>query len=59
VRRGSVVNEVYEHASIPATVTEWLLPAFAGPRTDRESRARTFLRLLSEPLMRADGPDFV
>ena len=59
VRRGTVVNEVYEHASIPATVTEWLLPGFAGPRTDREAKARTFLHLLSEPLMRADGPDFV
>ena len=59
VRKGSVVNEVYEHASIPATVTEWLLRPFTGPRTDRESKARTFLHLLSEPLMRADGPDFV
>ena len=59
VKKGTVINDVYEHASIPATATEWLLPAFAGPRTDRETKARTFLHLLSEPAMRADGPDFV
>jgi phospholipase C len=59
VKKGTVVNDVYEHASIPATVTEWLLPTFAGQRTDREARARTFLHLLSAPAMRADGPDFV
>jgi phospholipase C len=59
VTRGLVVNDVYEHASIPATATEWLFPGFAGPRTDRETKARTFLHLLSEPVMRTDGPDFV
>ena len=59
VTKGTVVNDVYEHASIPATVTEWLLTGFAGPRTDRETKARTFLHLLSEPVMRTDGPNFV
>jgi phospholipase C len=59
VTKGRVVNEVYEHASIPATATEWLLPGFDGPRTERETKARTFLHLLSEPLMRTDGPNFV
>jgi phospholipase C len=59
VTKGSVVNDVYEHASIPATVTDWLLQGFAGPRTDRETKARTFLKLLSEPAMRSDGPNFV
>jgi phospholipase C len=59
VSKGRVVNEVYEHASIPATATSWLLPGFAGPRTDRETKARTFLHLLTEPVMRTDGPDFV
>ena len=57
--KGHVVNDVYEHASIPATVTKWLLPTFAGPRTDRETKARTFLDLLSEPVMRTDGPNFI
>jgi phospholipase C len=57
--KGRVVNDVYEHASIPATVTNWLLPGFAGPRTDREAKARTFLDLLSEPVMRTDGPNFI
>ena len=59
VKKGLVVNEVFEHASIPGTATEWLLPGFAGPRTDREAKARTFLNLLSEPVMRTDGPNFV
>ena len=59
VTKGQVVNDVYEHASIPATATEWLLPGFAGPRTDREAKARTFLQLLSEPVMRTDCPNFV
>jgi len=59
VKKGLVVNEVFEHASIPGTATEWLLPGFAGQRTDREARARTFLNLLSEPVMRTDGPNFV
>jgi phospholipase C len=56
--KGRVVNEVYEHASIPATAMEWLLSGFDGPRTSREKKARTFLELLSEPVMRTDGPDF-
>ena len=59
VKKGLVVNEIFEHASIPGTATEWLLPGFAGPRTDREAKARTFLNLLSEPVMRTDGPNFV
>src|SRR5438067_3969062 len=59
VAKGRGVNDVYEHASIPATATEWLLPGFGGARTDRERKARTFLHLLSEPMMRTDGPNFV
>lgn len=59
VTKGRVVSEVYEHASIPATATEWLLPGFGGPRTERETKAETFLHLLSEPAMRTDGPNFV
>ena len=59
VAKGRVVDEVYEHASIPATVTDWRLAGFAGPRTDRETKARTFLQFLSEPVMRTDTPNFV
>jgi phospholipase C len=58
IPRGTVVNDVYEHASIPATATRWLLPGFTGQRTPREATAATFLDLLSAPAIRTDGPDF-
>jgi phospholipase C len=60
IPRGTVVDgRVFEHASIPATATRWLLPAFpdAG-RSPRERAADTFLDLLSLPVMRTDGPEF-
>jgi hypothetical protein len=51
---------VFEHASLPATVTKWLLPGFdETQRTVREKNADTFLDLLSLPTMRTDGPDFI
>ncbi len=58
VPKGTIVDNVFEHASIPATVTNWLLPGFNGARTARESAAPTFLDLLSAPAIRTDGPDF-
>jgi len=59
VPQGTLVTDrVFEHASIPATATKWLLPTYAGPRTAREAAADTFLDLLSAPAMRTDGPDF-
>jgi phospholipase C len=59
VPKGTLVTDrVFEHASIPATATSWLLPTFAGPRTPRETAAETFLDLLSAPAIRTDGPDF-
>jgi len=58
VPAGTIVNEVFEHASIPATVTEWLLPGFAGQRTPREAAARTFLNVLDAPAIRDDAPEF-
>jgi len=58
VPKGTIVNNVFEHASIPATATRWLLPNFTGNRTPREAAAETFLDLLSAPAMRTDGPDF-
>jgi len=59
VPQGTLVTDrVFEHASIPATATKWLLPTYAGPRTAREAAADTFLDLLSAPAMRTDGPNF-
>lgn len=52
-----VSNEVFEHASIPATVTSWLLPTYDQTRQDRtprEKAANTFLDFLSLDTMRTD-----
>ena len=48
---------VFEHASIPATVTDHFLGAFDA-RSPREKAAGTFLDLLSAPAMRTDTPVF-
>jgi len=53
VARGSVINDVYEHASIPATITEHFLGAYAA-RSPREIAANTFLGNIALPAMRAD-----
>jgi phospholipase C len=60
VQRGKVVDgRVFEHASIPATATKWLLPAFDDTqRSPRERAAETFLDLLSLPAMRTGTPEF-
>ena len=45
-------SKVFNHASIPATVTERFLPGFNGPRSPRETTAPTFLNnllTLTEP----------
>ncbi len=57
VPKGTVVDgRVFEHASIPATITKWLLPGFdETKRSPRERAAETFLDLLSLPAMRMDG----
>jgi phospholipase C len=58
VPRGTVVNgRVFEHASIPATVTKLFLGTFDA-RTPRETAAQTFEDLLSAPTMRTDAPRF-
>jgi phospholipase C len=58
VPKGTVVGgRTFEHASIPATVTDF----FIGPmdaRSPREKDAETFLDLLSLPNMRTDGIAF-
>jgi len=59
VPKGHIVNDIFEHASIPATATKWLLPAFPNTQqSPRERAANTFLDLLSLPTMRTDGPNF-
>ena len=66
VQKGTVVHQradgterIFEHASIPATVSKWLLPGFNdNERSPREAAAETFLDLLSLPVMRPDCPEF-
>jgi phospholipase C len=61
VPKGGVVNEVFEHASIPATATSLFIPNYdqtAPPeqqRTAREKAAATFLDVLSLDTMRTDS----
>jgi phospholipase C len=58
VPKGTVVDgRVFEHASIPATVTEHFLGRY-DQRSPREKNAETFLDLLTSPTMRNDCPDF-
>ena len=60
VAAGSVINDTFEHACIPATVTEFFqLPDV--PRSQRERNANTFLGNLTLGSMRADDecPTFV
>ena len=58
VPKGSVVSDrVFEHASIPATITEFFLGRY-DERSPREVAASTFLDLLSLDQMREDCPEF-
>ena len=59
VSKGTVVdsNRVFEHSSIPATVTSYFLGDYT-PRTPRERGAQTFLDLLSLPTVRTDTTIF-
>ena len=65
---GTVVNRVFDHASIPATITKFFLGAFS-PRSPRETSADVFIEpnagtvdparnLLSLGTLRTDCPDF-
>ncbi len=59
IPKGTVDNRVFEHASIPGTATEWLLPSFDdSERSPREAAANTFLDLLSLQGMRTNTPRF-
>ena len=59
VPKGTGINDVFEHACIPATITDFFLGAYPQ-RSPREIAANTFLNQLSLPAMRAesDCPDF-
>jgi phospholipase C len=68
VAKGTVVNRVFDHASIPGTVTKFFLGDYA-PRSPRETSADVFIEprsgvvdparnLLSLDVMRTDCPDF-
>jgi phospholipase C len=59
VARGSCINEVFEHACIPGTVTDYFIGDYPD-RSPREIAANTFLGNLSLPAMRAeeDCPSF-
>ena len=58
VPKGTVVSgRVFEHASIPGTVTKFFLGSYAQ-RTLREAAADTFLDLVSLDVAREDCPDF-
>ncbi|MGA2102806.1 MAG: alkaline phosphatase family protein [Candidatus Sulfotelmatobacter sp.] len=65
---GTIVNRVFDHASIPATVTKFFLGDYS-PRSPRETNADVFIEpnsgtvdparnLLSLDVMRTDCPDF-
>ena len=53
VQKGSVINDTFEHASIPATITDFFLGAYDA-RSPREKAASTFLDRLSLDTMRSD-----
>jgi phospholipase C len=58
IEKGTVVDgRVFEHASIPATVTEHFLGDYEK-RSPREKAAETFLDLIDLDTMRTDCPDF-
>jgi phospholipase C len=68
IPKGTVVSRVFDHASIPATVTKFFLGDYS-PRSPRETSADVFIEplgpavdparnLLSLDAMRTDCPDF-
>jgi phospholipase C len=68
IAKGTVVDRVFDHASIPGTVTKFFLGDYS-PRSPRETSADVFIEpnvgtvdparnLLSLDVMRTDCPDF-
>jgi len=60
VPKGTLITDrVFEHASIPATITAWKLAGFPdNQRSPREKVADTFLDLITLDQMRNDCPEF-
>ena len=69
IPKGTIVNRVFDHASIPATITKYFLGNYLAPRSPRETNADVFIEpnvppvdparnLLSLAAMRNDCPDF-
>jgi phospholipase C len=69
IPKGTVVDRVFDHASIPATITKFFLGDYAGDRSPRELNADIFIEpqggavdparnALSLDKMRDDCPDF-
>ena len=52
-----MANRVFEHASIPATITSFFLQQY-DDRSPREKAAETFLDLVTLDTMRADAVEF-
>jgi phospholipase C len=68
IQKGTIVDRVFDHASIPATVTKFFLGDYS-PRSPRETSADVFIEpnsgtvdparnLLSLTTMRTDCPEF-
>lgn len=57
VQKGLVINDVFEHSSIPATVTDFFLGPYDA-RSPREKVANTFLNYIGLDTMRTDCIDF-
>jgi phospholipase C len=68
IPKGTIVNRVFDHASIPGTITKFFLGDYS-PRSPRETSADVFIEpnvgqvdptrnLLSLDVMRTDCPDF-
>jgi phospholipase C len=68
IPKGTIVNRVFDHASIPGTLTKFFLGDYS-PRSPRETSADVFIEpnvvpvnparnLLSLDIMRTDCPDF-
>jgi phospholipase C len=54
IAAGTVINDVFEHASIPATATEYFIGQY-DQRSPREIAAPTFLGYLNQPTMRGEN----
>jgi phospholipase C len=66
VQKGTVIPgvsdpnpRVFEHASIPATITDFFVDPQYAERSPREKAAERFLDIVSLDVMRTDTPVFV